>query len=332
MQKSIIQAIRNFDIDALEALLDNEKSYMDVSKSLFISTLQKQYEWAKEEGCHSFDDVFFGICESCNKGCEGMTFLSNSGHYLDIFIESKDDISVDDIYVCNKLTNITDLEKLHDLGFSFDEDEKVLFEPSREYVLIKDQYELFQSELRNLEDGIKLDKFVDWYDGFSYLRNYIDDLDPFSGFNYKLFDTISALFWKIDDIVEIKAKSEHALEALIDFQVAKTERDKLIWFFENEQNRFVASLDIDSEGLTSDGCITFSSDVLKVNLDISGYEYVLDYFLKLEDFHNHMMQKYRPLPEHYQESETGKVICSLGNYLHLHNKYVDVVHRYRQRF
>ena len=261
-----------------------------------------------------------------------MTFLSNCGHYLDIFIESKNDISVDDIYVCNKLTNITDLEKLHDLGFSFDEDEKVLFEPSREYLFINEQFELLQSELSNFEEGITLDQFVVWCDGFSYLRNYLGDMDPFSGFSYKLFDVFSDFIWKLDDILELKTKSVHAIEALIDFQIAKTERDKLIWFFENEQNRLVARFDMESECPTANAHITFSSDVLKIKLDISGYEYVMDYFLKLEDFHTHMMEKYSPLPENYEQSQTGEVICSLGNYLQLHNKYLDLVEKYRYIF
>ena len=329
MRNRIIQSIKNFDLDALESLLDNEKSYMDVSKSLFISTLQKQFEWAKVEGCHAFDDVFFGICERCNIGCEGMTFLSNSGHYLDIFIESKDGFSVDDIYVCNKLTNLFDLGKRYDLGFSFDDDEKVSFEPTSEYLLMKEQYERLQFELNNLEDGITLDKFVAWYAEFNDLNVAIEELDVFSGFNYDLFGVLSDLHWKIIDIIEIKTKSEVAIEALIDYQIAKTERDQLIWFFENEQNRFVARSDMDIARLSSDSQITFSSDILKIKLDISGYEYVLDYFLKLEDFYNDMMEKYSPLPEHYQQSETGEVICSLGSYLHLHDKYADVVQKYR---
>ncbi|MGV8814016.1 MAG: hypothetical protein ACOH2D_07885 [Gelidibacter sp.] len=329
MKKRVIEAIKNFDSDALDALLDNEKSYMEVSKSLFISTLKSTFESVKEDGCQAFDDVFFGICGSCNKGCEGMTFLSNSGHYLDIFIESKDDYSVDDIYVCNDLSNLTGLEKLHDLSFDFDEDEKVLFTPNNEYLLIKEQYELLLSELRNLEDGITLDEFVAWYDGFIYLRDFINDLDPFSNFPFKLFNLIYVSLWKLDNIVEIKTKSEHVLEALIDFEVAKTERDQLIWFFENEEDQFISTFDMDVEGLDSNSHIAFRLDEINLIIDISGYEYVLDYFLKLENFHDHMMEKYEPLPQHYQKSETGEIIPLLHNYLRLHNKFLDLLERYR---
>ncbi|MGC1632397.1 MAG: hypothetical protein WA749_09835 [Gelidibacter sp.] len=330
MKNRIIEALKNFDSDALDALLDNEKSYMDVSKSLFISTIKNTFETAKEEGCQAFDDVFFGICGSCNKGCEGMTFLSNSGHYLDLFIESKDGYSVDDIYICNDLSNLTGLEKLHDLSFDFDEDEKVLFTPNSEYLLINEQYELLLSEFRDLEDGITLDVFVSWYDGFIYLRDFINDLDPFSKFHYKLFNSIYVLLWKIDNIVAIKTKSEHVFEALIDFQVAKTERDQLIWFLENEDDQFISTFDMDAEGLRNNSHIAFRLDELNLIIDISGYEYVLDYFLKLETFHDHMMEKYEPLPEHYHQSETGEIAPLLLNYLRLHNKHLDILKIYRQ--
>lgn len=78
---------------------------MNVSKSLFLEKFEKEFESAKEDGYYSFIDVFFGRCGSCNKGCEGVTFCSNSLYYLDLFFEG-DDESVTDIYVCDKLTNL----------------------------------------------------------------------------------------------------------------------------------------------------------------------------------------------------------------------------------
>lgn len=156
----ITQAIKNFDIDSLNELLDDNKPYQDVPKTVFIEKLEKKFKQAISDDCHSFDDVFFGICESCNKGCEGMTFLSNSGYYLDLFIESKDGETADDIYVCNKLTNFTDLEKSMDLGFSFYKDEHLLFKPSTEYTLIKQQYQLLKTESKNIRSPILYDELV----------------------------------------------------------------------------------------------------------------------------------------------------------------------------
>ena len=101
LRSKIINAIKTFDIDALDLLLDDDKSYMDVTKSLFLTTLERRFESAKEDGCTAFDDVFFGVCAECDKGEEAMTFLSNSGYYLDIFMEEENN-SINDIRVCKK--------------------------------------------------------------------------------------------------------------------------------------------------------------------------------------------------------------------------------------
>ena len=219
MRDKIIYSIKNFDIEALNKLLDDDKPYMDVSKSLFLQKLAKKFKIAKEDGCHSFDDVFFGICGSCNKGCEGMTFFSESGHYLDLFIESKNDTVVDDIYVCNKLTNFTDLEKTNCLNFTFCHDEKVTFKPSNDYILVEKQYYSMANDIKEMQDPIKLDDFADWYDDYSFIKNFLGKLGVFECFDYKLYDKANNLIFDINSIINIKSINDQAAEALIAFQV-----------------------------------------------------------------------------------------------------------------
>ena len=330
MQQKIIQAIKDFDISALNVLLDDKKSYMDVSKTLFLKTLEEKFEFAKMEGCHYFDDVFFGICEYCNKGCEDMTFWSKSGLYLDFYIESKDEVSVDDMYVCNKLTNIIDLDKRHNLSFSFDKDEAVKFRPSKEYVLVKTQFEQLKAELKDLENGISYDDFLIWYDDFSYLRTFRDEWDPFTSFGYKLYRDIFHIIWKINSALEIKENTENAIEDLIEIQRAKGESEKLICFFENREN-CNSSWKYTSIDEVSCKQVTFNFEICELLIDITGYEYVLDYFRALQVLNDEIMEKYKPLPEHYKQSETGSVEYSLENFLTLHQKHLDLVERYRQK-
>lgn len=330
MRKEIIQAIKNFDIDKLSTLLHDEKPYMDVSKSLFLRTLKKKFESAKEDGCHSFDDVFFGICESCNKGCEGMTFYSNSGYYLDLFMEG-DNKFVGDIYVCNKLLNFTNLEKIYSLGFSFSLDEEVKFKPSSEYKVIKEQYKSLLKDIASFEPNIKLDKLVIWYNRYSYLKNFVDNIDPFFDLDYKLYSKAFSLISDIDDIIKINTKADYAVDALITFREAATEREKLIWFFENKNDHRSTNYFTLSEDLSIGSFIFFKSDRLELAIDISGYEYVMDYFINLDNLYDDLMEKYKPLPKHFEESETGSVEYSLQNHLRIHNKHLDVIEMYNRK-
>ena len=329
--KEITQAIKNFDIESLKELLDDDKPYQDVSKTLFLKKLEKKFNQAKRDDCHSFDDVFFGICESCNKGCEGITFLTNSGYYLDLFIESKDGETADDIYVCNKLTNFTDLEKSMDLGFSFYKDEHFDFKPSNEYTLIKEQYELLKNESKDIKNPILYDELVDWYRDYDYLSNTIDRLGPFACFDYKLYGKAFNLVSQFDNIFKLKAKAGQATEALINYHLAKTEREQLIWFYENQNNHYGTVYFELSKSWRTDSIVNYKADALKLEIDISGYEYVMDYFEKIDALYDRIMEKYKPLPEHFEQSETGSIEYSLENYLRLHNKYLDVIERFGRK-
>lgn len=70
--KLIIEAIKSLDFDKLNILLDDNKSYMGVSKSKFLNALQKEAQ--HYEGLEKFDSVEIGICNSCNKGCKAYKF------------------------------------------------------------------------------------------------------------------------------------------------------------------------------------------------------------------------------------------------------------------
>jgi hypothetical protein len=46
-----------------------------------------------------------------------------------------------------------------------------------------------------------------------------------------------------------------------------------------------------------------------------------DLYLNVEE---EIMNRYHPTPEHFDQNG-GRVICSLENYLKLHNKYLDLL-------
>ena len=332
MKTQIIQAIKNFDINKLNTLLDDERSYMDVSKSLFLKTLEKKFESAQKNGCNSFDDVFFGICESCNKGCEGMTFYSNSGYYLDIYMEDENE-TVNDIYVCNKLLNFTNLKKTHDLGFNFKLDQEVRFSPDNDYIIIRNQYKSLINDLDSLNPNIKLNAFVDWFKGYSYMRNFIANTSFFVVLRYELYYKIFNLISDIDKILKVSIKAKHAIEALIDFQIATSEREKLIWFYENEADHKATKYLLIPENLSIDPVVSVKcySHNLDITVNISGYEYVIDYFRALDNFHDEMIEKYFPSQEYFLEAGEEGLVYSIEKYLTIHKVHLDVLKRYGKK-
>src|SRR5690606_1326478 len=96
----LIQAFKSLDFDTLEDLLDDNRSYMDVPKDLFLSTLKQKLEVYSD--LKSYEKVVEGICDHCNKGCKAYKFKAENLPSLNLFFEEKDN-KVTDIYLCNAL-------------------------------------------------------------------------------------------------------------------------------------------------------------------------------------------------------------------------------------
>ncbi|MDD7913194.1 hypothetical protein [Polaribacter ponticola] len=210
MKQQIIQAIKNFDINKLSIFLDDSKSYMDLYKSIFLKALEDKFNEAKKQGCNGFDKVSYGICCACNKGCEAITFISKSGFYLDLFIESKNNIDVDDIYTCSEIISSNIIEKKYSLEPHFYEDEKVTFYADSKYKFIKEQYKLMLSDINHFKENLSLKDFITWYDKYNDLRN-LDFLETTLLKLYtKIYDAITA----IDKIIEQQVETEYFVKSI----------------------------------------------------------------------------------------------------------------------
>ena len=122
---AVIYFFQRLDIDMVSDILEDNRTYQDFEKSLFIHKLGNAFNEFIKAGdtflkCHS------GFCNSklCNYKCNGFLFTGNfSGNYLDMIIEIKDGI-VQDMYECSEfkvqVKGITKNERivLHRLNLS----------------------------------------------------------------------------------------------------------------------------------------------------------------------------------------------------------------------
>ena len=99
----IYQFIKKMNIQKLDELL-LKQSYSSISKAKFMVELKGVFDRFND----SKDTVLYaepGICQGCNNGCGGFTFLSNkSRNYIDLVIKSEDNI-VTDIFECSQFKN-----------------------------------------------------------------------------------------------------------------------------------------------------------------------------------------------------------------------------------
>lgn len=117
--------IEKMDIEMVDTFLDNDKTYQDFEKYLFISKLQQAFATFADLGdTHLFSVE--GSCNSCDKTKTGYTFIGNISHnYMSIIFDTADN-KINDLYECsdfkNKQANLNLNERIYidkELTFPF---------------------------------------------------------------------------------------------------------------------------------------------------------------------------------------------------------------------
>lgn len=100
---AILYFMARLDIEMVDALLDENKTYQDFPKYLFVSKLQDAFDVFIDAG-DKLLAVHKGCCVGCTKGCSGVTFLGAKGHYLDVLFVMEESV-IKDIYGCSSFEN-----------------------------------------------------------------------------------------------------------------------------------------------------------------------------------------------------------------------------------
>lgn len=101
--EAIIYFMARLDIEMVDMLLDENKTYQDFPKNIFVSKLQEAFNVFLAAG-DKLLEVHKGCCDGCTKGCSGVTFLGAKGHYLDVLFLREEDV-IKDIYECTFFEN-----------------------------------------------------------------------------------------------------------------------------------------------------------------------------------------------------------------------------------
>ena len=129
--EAVIYFMAHLDIEMVSSFLDDEKTYQDFPKYLFISKLIKAFEEFEKAGDKVLS-LHKGGCSGCNKGLKGFTFLGQKGNYMDILFEMDGSV-IKDICECANFgndeenLNKTDRVKIDPLDFSLFDDEDIPF-------------------------------------------------------------------------------------------------------------------------------------------------------------------------------------------------------------
>lgn len=96
-KQKLIQVFKSLDFEALQVLLDDNRSYMDVSKDLFLSTLKEKLD--KYEDLKTYENVVEGICTHCIKDVKHINLKPKTYHHCLCTLKKKTEKLSISIYV-----------------------------------------------------------------------------------------------------------------------------------------------------------------------------------------------------------------------------------------
>ena len=122
---AVVYFIQKLDIDMVNEILDDELTYQDFEKAMFIHKLGVAFDEFKSVGNESLE-VSYGMCDSikCSYGCPGYQFVGNHSPFFFELIFIHKEGQIQDIYECvdfkaekssNRLEDRIEIDKSNNL-------------------------------------------------------------------------------------------------------------------------------------------------------------------------------------------------------------------------
>lgn len=236
-KESIIESFQKMDWDMLAVFLDNNKTYQNATKEVFLEKLNAAFSELKENG-----DTFLlphkGFCnfDKCpNKGCKGYSFVGNmSNKHIDLIFDELED-NIKDIYHCNDFKTNDKTVKIKSLiGIDIMNDERADFKPSIDFLNKSQKCKLAYDELIQYQNTvIGKEVYLVWLEKFYLLKESLN----LQAFNYAGFDKFYWLYSRIEELKHYLQSDDFVKEALKEFQsIEKNNEPKLLkWLAKYEK-------------------------------------------------------------------------------------------------
>ena len=92
------------DINGIDSIISNKNNYDGITKEEYLNLIKKQFISLKNNGIHSLK-AMPGVCDGCEKGCSGITFLDEKEGYFMDFILKIEDSEIVNFMECFSLKN-----------------------------------------------------------------------------------------------------------------------------------------------------------------------------------------------------------------------------------
>jgi len=213
----IIESFQNMNLNMLEVLLDDNRTYQEASKEVFLEKISDAFHEFKSDG-DTLLKAFIGVCTSnlCpNKGCKGYSFIGNmTNNHIDLIFEEEDE-EIIEIYHCNSFsTDNVNINREKLLSIDIMDDEKVNYKPSVEFLITVQKCKKAYDELMAYSNEIINKKIY-----FEWLEKYQDLFASrlFFSYNVNDYNKFNSLYFNMKELKEFLQSDNSAKDAIIEF-------------------------------------------------------------------------------------------------------------------
>lgn len=187
----------------------------------------------------------------------------------------------------------------------------------------KENIEKALLQLNQFSNGITdLDIIYSWYKNHSEI---IGETDVFQD-DYEYLDKYNKLKTSLNKICELKDQFITVINAFEELKTCQGREDLLLsWLFKYEKIKGIATYGFEA---LDNHLVKLSFDKTVI-IDCSNYKESLQFSKVYDDLHWMFIEKYRPTVEHFKQ-ENDYVVCTLENYLSLHNVYPEILLKYKK--
>lgn len=305
---SLIKAISEMNSKALELILEDNVSYQDTTKSIFLQKLKEVFKDFQKEDNKLIP--YEGKCNSdkcTNKNKKGIAFVGNkSGRYINFIIEQNEDSTVKDIYTCSVFCTNENVinENKRKLDITVYNDEKVNFTPSSSYNYLKNKSITALNEIKQLNNcEISKEEIITWIKSYEELYNSMNWINNFYKHHYSFY----WLYYHINEIYKFLIIENEAKIAIDEFKSINlnNEIDLLKWLVKYEHLYYELillcanivteeSLQTGNSILHQDYTVYFKTDILKNCIDLQ---------VLIDNHYNEKLNKYNTLTQEEQENQ-----------------------------
>ena len=291
---NIVRSIEQMDAELFEMLLNVDKTYQYVRKSVFVNKINYVFNELIEGG-DTMLNSYPGICKSndCNnRFCSGYRFVGNvSNKYFElIFKESRNE--VDDIFQCFGLElDNSEVEKGERISYSIDAEYQDYFLLNTDFQEKKKVCLFAIEELNHYKDIVMpFDVLETWVSKYSYFFDSLSDVSIL----LNTFNTFKGIYIRFNFLVMIYRRDLAAKLAYEQYLLLDLNNEKAIlrWLVNHEElgSEFHQFAYFDISKNSNDEVIGLKKG--EINIDVDSFRNCIYFHLAFEEHIYKMKDKY----------------------------------------